>query len=133
MSLIHTMETMILPRGLLMIHSGSLTFQKTNIPHTGNYFLELMLLLIILLSGVVIYITANIRRNLKPHKPAKIKSELFIFYFHLYCVFTFRVSYNYGFKICVIFLFLDLIVVLTKVFYSLYFRDSFWMRYFFVY
>lgn len=80
MSVVYTMETIILPRGLLMVHSGSLTFQKTNIPHTGNYFLEFMLLLIILITGAVIYISVNLRRNLKPHKPAKIKSEYFMVY-----------------------------------------------------
>lgn len=74
MSLIYGMETFFLPRGLLM-HSSSLSFQKTHIFHTGSYILEFMLLLVLLLLGATVYIYANVKQNVEPVKSNKMKSE----------------------------------------------------------
>lgn len=74
MSLIYGMETFFLPRGLLM-HSSSLSFQKTHIFHTGSYTLEFMLLLVLLLLSISTYIYANVKQNMQPNKSSKMKSK----------------------------------------------------------
>lgn len=78
MSVFYNMETFILPRGLLIMYSSSLSFQKTPIFHTGGYFLEFVLLLLLLITGFI-YIYVNLRSTEKPRKMIKIKSKYFLF------------------------------------------------------
>lgn len=83
MSLVYNMETILIPRGLLMMQSGSSTFQKTRIFTQNSYTIEFVLLLALLLTAIIAYIYAGMKKtvNVKPAPKiaAKSKSEL---YFH---------------------------------------------------
>lgn len=69
MSQIYIMETFILPRSFLMMHSSSVSvsFQKTHLFHAGSYVLE-FILLVLLLSGVAIYGSLSLRQSVKRTK-----------------------------------------------------------------
>lgn len=70
MSLLYNMETFIIPRGLFMMQTGSLTFQKTrNILTPNTYTMEFVLLVALLLTAIIAYLYTGTKKNVNV-KPA---------------------------------------------------------------
>ena len=59
----HTMETFILPRSLLLLHTSSVSFQRSHLLYAGSYVLELIMLIVMLSASALYGSLPSVKRS----------------------------------------------------------------------